>query len=131
MATKKKTTKKTSSKKKNAKKTTKRPAKRSMKKGAQKKRRSSKKIGLIYADDDRCFWVTNGVVISNLIDLGDELSHMAEKVFKYHVNKERNDFADWVEKVLGDRTLAKELRRSRKPSTARTVVMRRLKFYDC
>ena len=55
---------------------------------------------------------------------------MADEVFKFHVNKEKNDFANWIEDILGDKDLAKAIRKSKKPKTAKTVVVRRLKIYD-
>jgi hypothetical protein len=65
-----------------------------------------------------------------MLELKDSLEGMPDDVFKYHVTKEKNDFADWVEFVLGDSELATGLRKSKKPSTARSVVVRRLKVYS-
>ena len=106
--------------------------------GTKKRKVSSRKTGrktaekavLVCAHENECFWATDGTVIANLLELRDALSHMADEVYKYHVTKEKNDFATWVEVVLGDSVLAHALRKSRKPSSAKTVVVRRLTYYD-
>ncbi len=116
----KKVTKKKASQKKLVKKTAKRVAEKMPKAD----------IALICADGNRCFWTTDGEVIANLTELRDSFEKMADDVFKYHVTKEKNDFADWVEAVLKDQELGNQLRKSRKPSSARTVVVRRLKIYN-
>jgi hypothetical protein len=107
------------------KKTSKKKATRSL-----RSRGRSKKIALVCASPDQCFWTTDGRILSNLIELHDTLGIMADEVFEYHVSSDRNDFADWVGNVLQDPKLEKALRRARRSSAARTVVARRLKIYD-
>ena len=65
---------------------------------------------LAHAVGEQCFWTTDGRVISNLIELQQALGDMADEVFVHHVTKEKNDFADWIENVLGDVELAKNFR---------------------
>lgn len=97
---------------------------------SKKKSQKTEKMALICAHNDECFWTTDGKVLANLVELRDTLDSMAEEVFTYHVNKEKNDFADWVESVLQDAELAAALRKAKKASTAKTVVVRRLKIYE-
>ena len=120
-------------KKKTAKKATKKVVKKTTKKITKKTpRKTNKKTkqDLAHAPSDQCFWVTDGNVLSNLIELRDALDAMDEKIFAHHVSKEKNDFADWIEHVLGDRELAMKVRKSRKPQTARRVVVSRLRIYN-
>lgn len=84
---------------------------------------------LTQAPCEQCFWVTDGRVLSNLIELRDALASMTDDVFMYHVTKERNDFANWIEYVLEDAELAASFRKSKKPNTARDVVVSRLRIY--
>ncbi len=91
---------------------------------------SKGKNALVCAPGEQCFWVTDGKVLSNLVDLKEALAAMSEDVFAYHVSKERNDFADWIEHVLGDAELATAFKKSKKPNTAREVVVTRLKIYS-
>lgn len=103
--------------------------KSSTKKVAQRDHKKAKRV-LVCAEGRQCFWTTDGNIIANLIELSDTFNRMSEEVFNYHVNDMKNDFADWVEYVLGDSELAGKLRGARKPRSARTVVVARLKSYD-
>lgn len=103
-------------------------AKKAGTKGSAKK--AQKKKALICANGEQCFWTTDGEILSNLVELRDALERMSTEVFSYHVTKDKNDFADWIGEVLADHELAKSIRTAKKPSTARTVVVRRLKLYQ-
>ncbi|MDC1205599.1 hypothetical protein N8083_02005 [Candidatus Pacebacteria bacterium] len=140
MATKKVTTKgktkpkKTSTRKSVAKKVTakKKGATQSKKvptKATTKKKTLKTGKALVCADTKSCFWTSDGKILRDLIELKDVLRQMEDSVYMHHVTKEKNDFADWVEHVLQDATCAEALRKSRKPTTARTVVVRHLRYY--
>lgn len=129
------TTKKTTAKKavkktakKVAKKATKKTTKKAVKKTTKKSANKNAKV-LVCANGKECFWTNDGQVLSDLRELSEALDSMAQEVFNYHVTKEKNDFADWVESVLSDAECASALRRSKKPSSARTIVVRHLKTY--
>lgn len=98
-------------------------------KPAAKKVNVKGKKELVTAPCEQCFWVTDGRVLSNLVELRDALASMSDDVFMYHVTKERNDFADWIEHVLNDSELASVFRKSKKSNTARDVVVSRLRIY--
>ncbi|MDA8596998.1 hypothetical protein N9L26_01535 [Candidatus Pacebacteria bacterium] len=117
----KKTTKKTPTTKRAAASTTKRPT---AKKGAADAR------VLVCANGEECFWTTDGKILRDLTELKEALDQISEETFVHHVNEERNDFADWVEQVLADRACATDLRKSTKPTTARTIVVRHLRSYS-
>lgn len=74
-----------------------------------------------------CFWVNNGPVLRDIEELYSALSTMPETQFCYHVRGKKNDFADWVEDVLGDRTLARRLRKAGKVKSAATAVAKRIR----
>lgn len=88
------------------------------------------KKDLVSAPSEQCFWTTDGRVLANLVELRDALKGMSEAVFAHHVAKGKNDFADWIEHVLQDAELAAVLRKSKKPNTAREVVVSRLRIYN-
>jgi hypothetical protein len=94
--------------------------------------RASKKQKRILAraEGPQCFWVTDGTIIADLVELSAALKTMERDVFAHHVNAERNDFADWVEWVLGDSELAEMSRTLQTPKALHTAVIRRLKIYD-
>jgi len=126
-------TKKTTTKKAIAKTATKKPALKKVakktvtKKFATKKPEKGKK--LVAATGANCFWVHNGPILKDLLELEKALNEMSDKVFTHHVFGKRNDFADWVETVLKDSETATAFRKAKKPKTARTVVVRQLKLY--
>ncbi len=137
----KKTTKKTVAKntKKAVKKTAVKAPKKTLKKVVKKapvKKRTKKTVpkkhvrALVCAPGEKCFWTTDGKVLENLDQLQLAFGSMKDEVFLHHVTKEKNDFADWVELVLGDTACASDLRRTRKPTSARTVVIRHLRSYN-
>lgn len=132
------TTKKTAAKKapkKAAKKAVKKasPKKATAKKTVSKKKAVAKKTAkpmLKKASNEKSFWVTNGAVLNDLVALAHALDVMEKEVFAYHVNKSKNDFADWVEAVLDDATCASSLRKCKTPKSAKTVVVKHIKLYS-
>lgn len=74
---------------------------------------------------EKSFWVNNGPVLKNLHELAAALKKLKPQQFTHHVNKERNDFAKWIEDVFGDRILAQRVRALKtKESAARAVLQR-------
>jgi len=108
------------------------PAKKVAKKSAAKKATAKKqtKKPLVLASNDESFWVTNGAVLNSLIALRDALDEMEKDVYSYHVSKEHNDFANWVDVVLCDSKCATDLKQANNPVKAKSVVTRRLKVYS-
>lgn len=105
-------------------------AKTSTKKVAPRKHagKNAKRV-LARAEGPQCFWVNDGQILADLVEFRNALEAMSSETFSYHVKDTRNDFADWIEYVLGDTELAGLLRGVKKPKQARTVVVRRLKIY--
>jgi len=97
-----------------------------VKKVVSKKR--GKKV-LIIATEDRCFWVNHGPTLKNLLELRDTLLEINENQFKHHVNKVRNDFADWVEGVLQDKKTALRIKKTKTKNSMLSVVEKALKDY--
>ncbi|MBN1376722.1 hypothetical protein JW949_00110 [Candidatus Woesearchaeota archaeon] len=54
----------------------------------------------------------NGVagVLKSIDDLKEKLPSVPDEVFNYHVNENRNDFADWIENVFNAAETASKLR---------------------
>jgi len=109
------------------KKVTKKAAKKVSKKTTTK---TQTKKPLVLASNDTSFWVTNGAVLNSLLALRDALNEMEKEVYSYHVSKEHNDFANWVDAVLCDSECAAELKQAQTPVKAKSVVTRRLKVYS-
>lgn len=84
---------------------------------------------LVCAIDQECFWTRDGSILRDLRDLHVVVSSMDDEIFFHHVNKEKNDFADWVEYVLQDKECAEALRKAKKKETAHKAVGRHLRNY--
>jgi len=93
------------------------------------KAKTTSKKPLVVAPNEKSFWVTNGAVLNSLIALRDALDEMEREVYSYHVSKEHNDFAAWVDAVLADEKCAKDLAKANDPEKAKTVVVKHLKVY--
>jgi hypothetical protein len=68
------------------------------------------------------FWLCDGQVFSNLSQLEAALSKMNEGVWKFHVNCKKNDFANWIEDVFGEKSLGKAVRLSKNAKAAAKTV---------
>jgi len=59
---------------------------------------------------EKQFWVNDGNVLKNLKELPGALRNMNNETFLHHVNEQKNDFANWIEDVIGEKNLADEVR---------------------
>lgn len=76
-----------------------------------KTKKATKKDSLHFqAENDQCFWINNGPVVKNAIELKEALKHISDEQFHYHTKRDGNDFAKWVEEVLQCKDCAKALR---------------------
>jgi len=90
-------------------------------------RKRAAAVVLADAPPDKCFWVNCGPILKNLRELREaRADSISDEQFAYHVARDRNDFAVWVEEVLGDATCAKALRRARTRQAALRAVAARL-----
>jgi len=92
-------------------------------------KKTKQKLATINAENELCFWINNGPILRNLKDLKNALKKINEETFKYHVNKEKNDFADWVKNVLNDKTLANKLVKIKTVKTMTKAIEEELKKY--
>lgn len=84
-------------------------------------KRSSKK-SLVVVSPEMYFWVNHGPVLKDLKELCNALKTMSKVTFEHHTNKEKNDFAKWVEEALGDAQLARKLARCKSPASMSKAV---------
>ena len=92
-------------------------------------KKAGKKV-LLIANNQQSFWVNNGQILNSLLALESALGGMTKETFSYHVAKDRNDFAQWVEYVLVDAACAADLRKAKTVSSAKTAVKKHLKTYQ-
>lgn len=65
------------------------------------------------AQGEACFWINNGPVVKNVEELGEALHKMSKEQFAHHANRGGNDFANWIENVLGCPTCAVAVRKAK------------------
>ena len=62
------------------------------------------------------FYSNDGKMLNNLSELPDALKMMDNSTFSHHVSKENNDFANWIDHVMGEKKLAEDLRQLKSKS---------------
>jgi len=65
-----------------------------------------------------------------LLALRDALDEMEKEVYAYHAGNAQNDFANWVAAVLADNACATDLQKAKTPKSAKTTVVKHLKYYS-
>ncbi len=75
---------------------------------------------------EKSFWVRDGQILRNIAELPPALERMSEETFRHHVTGKKNDFANWIEFVIGERSLADEVRMLRARQDILRAVRRRL-----
>jgi hypothetical protein len=73
---------------------------------------------LVYAENQKSFWVSNGQILNSLVALQNALAEMEKEVYLYHAGSAHNDFAAWVDAVLSDTACAKDLQKAKTPKSA-------------
>jgi hypothetical protein len=81
---------------------------------------------------DKAFWTCNGTIARNIYELVNAVRALNADAFKYHVNDDnnKNDFAKWIDEVLEDRILAKQLDRIRDKDKYLGVIEKRIKLLE-
>jgi hypothetical protein len=59
--------------------------------------------------EEHVFILLGGKTLHSLPQLIFELDEMPDHVFNHHVNKEKNDFSNWIKHVIGEVELAEKL----------------------
>ncbi len=65
-------------------------------------------------EQEKMFYVKNGSVLRSVEELFEELQVIEQEDFEHHFSEEYhggNDFAEWIEHVIGDKFLAERVRR--------------------
>lgn len=75
---------------------------------------------------EKVFWSHDGSILKDMSELALALNRMSEETFAYHVNKEKNDFANWVKDVLSDDQLATQMYRLHDRNSTVALVGQRL-----
>jgi hypothetical protein len=75
---------------------------------------------------DKAFWLCDNRQLKNLKELSAALADMSPEVYRYHVNKEKNDFANWIAGAIGDEKLAEDILKSKSQASLAEKIAKRL-----
>ena len=76
--------------------------------------------------EDKKFWINNGPALSSLAELAEAFPKLNQEAFSHHVNKEKNDFSNWIKEVIGDAKLAEEISKAKTKHSALKKLKERL-----
>src|SRR3989338_9219187 len=71
--------------------------------------------------------IINGTIVKSLRELLKELKSMNEEAFRYHVSRNGNEFASWIREVIGDISLARQVKHARTRERCAKIVAVRIK----
>lgn len=60
-------------------------------------------------DPEKVFYVSDGTLLHNIKELHSALKSMHPGTYAYHANPEKNDFSNWLNHVICDEKLAKDI----------------------
>jgi len=72
------------------------------------------------------FILATGAPLKNIKELVDALDYMDQGVFEYHVNSEKNDFAEWIRWSLNEQELADTIRELSTIKETQNTIMKHL-----
>jgi|SRR3989344_8332513 len=77
-------------------------------------------------NQNSCFWIHNGSIVRNLYELIHNLESINDETFNYHVDKTKNDFANWIRDIIQDDKLSKDLNKAASRKAALKLVSKRI-----
>ena len=75
---------------------------------------------------DKVLVLTSGKRLRCLEDLSELLTSLEPDTYSFHVSKDKNDFADWIQNVFGETDLAERLRQYPAPAQMKLSVFGRV-----
>jgi hypothetical protein len=101
---------------------------KAVKKAVQKAPRTTKKKGCSCkktCEAHEAFWVNNGPVVNSLGGLKTALKDMSDEQYAHHTKRGKNDFANWIEACLCDKSCASRVRKARsRPGAVRALAQK-------
>ncbi|MEM4260291.1 MAG: acetate kinase [Candidatus Woesearchaeota archaeon] len=77
---------------------------------------------------DKYFRVCNGEVLRDIDELYESLKYMDDKIFRFHVNENKNDFANWIKYVWLEPELATKLYKTKDKQKILDILRNRKEF---
>jgi hypothetical protein len=84
-------------------------------------------MSAIMVPGELAFWTIDGKALHSLAELADALKVMEGRVYRYHADKDHQDFAAWVGTVFHYKAEAKLLRSATTAKAAEKIIRTLLK----
>lgn len=75
---------------------------------------------------DKYFFLSNQKQLKSIKDLADELEKISVGEFHHHVNNHKNDFANWINDVFKQKTLANKVGKTKDIKDTRLIIYKYL-----
>ena len=86
-------------------------------------KKSKKEITmLVRVPAELAFWAIDGQSFHTLVELADGLREMEGRVYRYHADKDHQDFAAWVGSVFQNKVAAKALKNAATQKAAEKII---------
>jgi len=72
------------------------------------------------------FHLADGTSINSVASLANKLRIISDATFNYHVNSNKNDFANWVDHVYGNKALANEMKKAKTREWLRSILQKHM-----
>lgn len=72
------------------------------------------------------FFLSDGRPLKNLLELADAMEEMTDEIFHHHVDEHKNDFARWVNDVMGDEELAIKLGHAKTRASHQLIILKHM-----
>jgi len=74
------------------------------------------------------FWLCTNKKLFSLKELAVALKDINDDVFRYHVNRDKNDFENWIRDIIQDKELAREISRIKTKETLNRKILERVEM---
>jgi hypothetical protein len=88
------------------------------------------KLILAQVDEEHHFRLHLGTDLGSLKNLAEAMDIISNDSFSHHVTKEKNDFAQWVNDVIGDKELAKGMYKVKSKKRMLKTLNKRIVFLE-
>ena len=72
------------------------------------------------------FYLRDGRVLKDMIDLTECLETINNDIFCHHVNDSKNDFSNWIRDIFEKKDLAEEIMQIREPRQIQVIILKHL-----
>ncbi len=76
---------------------------------------------------EKSFWTIDGKVLRNLKQAVEYLEKIKKSAYVYHINKKKNDFADWIKDVYQKKQIAEKIKKVKTPKQIANIIRKMIK----